>query len=117
MLLDVAAADELIEGIPRVVAANRRELVLVRWRGRVFALRNVCPHQSESFEQGRVIEEVTGGGRLGELELADDEPLLVCPWHSWQFRLRSGECVVDSRLRARTYRAVERRGRVLVELR
>ena len=45
---------DLAEAKPTVVVAGERELVLVRWRGDVYALRNVCPHMSTSFERGAV---------------------------------------------------------------
>jgi nitrite reductase/ring-hydroxylating ferredoxin subunit len=115
MLVDVAADGELAEGVPHIVAVGPREIALVRWKGQVYAVRNLCPHQSESFAGGRVVEQVTGAERIGQLGVGE-EPLLICPWHNWQYKLSSGECAVDPRLRVKAYRVVARGGRVLVDV-
>jgi nitrite reductase (NADH) small subunit len=41
---------------------------------RIYALDGVCPHQ---------------GGPLGQGELAGC--LITCPWHGWQFDVRTGK--------------------------
>lgn len=98
-----------------VVSARGRELVLARWGGQVFVLRNICPHQSQSFECGGVRERLvaTGGG-----DIAPDfeDPILICPFHGWEFQLRTGHCTTDATLRVKRYPAREEDGRVLVEI-
>lgn len=98
----VCLLGELTEGQPTVVETGGRRIVLVRWGERVFAVRDICPHMSASFAHGRVEARVTAD-HAGELTLACDEPMLVCPWHAWEFSLRTGRSPADPGLRVGTY--------------
>jgi nitrite reductase/ring-hydroxylating ferredoxin subunit len=112
--LDVCALDDLPEAVPTVVKIGRRELVLVNWRGRVYAIRNVCPHMLIGFERGVVAARATGV--VGDVAFDEDDPTLVCPWHSFEFSLTTGACRADPKLRARTYPTRVERGRVFVDV-
>jgi nitrite reductase/ring-hydroxylating ferredoxin subunit len=116
-MIDVGSVDDLKHGVPAVVRLEGREVALVRWGDEVFAVRNVCPHQSESFFTGfarrdYVIDRVGGEIALGP----EDQPVLICPVHNWKYRLRDGQCGVDERLRVRTYAVTVTDGRVLVDV-
>jgi nitrite reductase (NADH) small subunit len=115
-LHDVAAVEELREGKPSIVKAGGRELAIIRLGGEVYAVRNVCPHQTQSYLGGRAHSRVEGADRVGELELIEDDPVLACPWHGWEFRLRGGECLVDPKLKVKTYQVEVRDGRVWVDV-
>jgi nitrite reductase (NADH) small subunit len=56
----------------RVVAG--RVVALFNVDGQLYALDGVCPHQ---------------GGPLGKGTLQG--PVVTCPWHGWQFDVRSGQ--------------------------
>jgi len=115
--IEVGPTTDLREdGEPIVVRAEGRELVVVRWKGEIFAIRNVCPHQSASLAKGAVHDRVVQGDRLGELNVDESEPLVRCPFHGWDFSLRSGYCVVDPKLRVKTYKTTIRNSRVFVEV-
>lgn len=111
-----ARIDELAEGVPKVVRVEGRDLVLVRWRERVFALRNVCPHESQSFTGGVARGRYCGTGVPGELRVDDSRPVLVCPWHTWEYELESGSSTTDSRFRVRSYPVSVVAGEVFVEV-
>lgn len=53
-----------------------RQIVLFNSSGEIYALENICPHM---------------GGPLGEGEF--DNCLVTCPWHGWQFNVKTGECI------------------------
>jgi nitrite reductase/ring-hydroxylating ferredoxin subunit len=53
---------------------------------------------------------------VGDISVLDDEPMLVCPWHAWGFRLDTGECTVDASLRVKRYDVVVEDERVFVNL-
>jgi nitrite reductase (NADH) small subunit len=110
----VCRVDELPEAVPTVVRAGERELALIRWRDDVYALRNLCPHMSASFERGPVSGRITG--RVGGVEISDDDPVIMCPWHQYEFSLGTGRCVTDAKLRVRSYKVIVRDGTVLVDL-
>ncbi len=48
--------------------------MLVHWEGRIHALSGLCPHQWKPLSGARV-----WGG------------LLTCPWHNYQYDIRTGE--------------------------
>jgi nitrite reductase/ring-hydroxylating ferredoxin subunit len=101
MRVEVTTLDELPEGVPTEFRAAGRNVVLVRWRERVYALRNICPHMSNSFVGGLV-----GGraaGPVGGHAFVDDDPVMTCPWHQFEFVLDDGRCLTDANLRIATY--------------
>ncbi|MBV8458747.1 MAG: Rieske 2Fe-2S domain-containing protein, partial [Acetobacteraceae bacterium] len=71
--------------------------------GEYFALRNRCPHQGGPLCTGR-----RGGLAVssapGEYQYSRHGEILRCPWHGWEFDIRTGQswCEPDS-VRARTY--------------
>lgn len=115
-MVDVGSLDDLGDRTPCILKVAGREIALLRWDDRVYALRNLCPHQSQSFLHGSVHERVLAGGSLGEVTISAGDPVLSCPWHSWEFELATGQCAVDPRLRVRTYPTRVENGRVLVDV-
>lgn len=114
-MIDVGSIEDMREGKPLVVRVKGREIALVRWRDEVFAVRNICPHQSEAFTAGHTRPELAGTSP-GDVAANFDDPVLVCPLHKWTYKLRTGQCAVDSQLRVRTYPvAITGDGRVLVD--
>ena len=39
---------------------------------------------------------------------------LRCPWHLWEFEIASGQCLVDPRMRVRTYPVTIEQGQIVV---
>jgi nitrite reductase/ring-hydroxylating ferredoxin subunit len=114
-VIDVGALDEFPHGEPRIVTAGGREVAICRWGDEVFAVRNVCPHQSESFRAGVVRAGLTAASPNGAACADPSRPLLACPVHTWTYDLRTGACTVDPKLRVKTYPVEVRDGRVLVQ--
>ena len=102
--------------------------VLVNVGGRtvgVFALEdsfvayeNLCPHMGGPVCEGRVMPRVDGivdeGGRLVAERSNDAKPNLVCPWHGWEFDLRSGQSHGDHTRSLRAYLVEVEEGKVYV---
>jgi 3-phenylpropionate/trans-cinnamate dioxygenase ferredoxin subunit len=115
-LVVVAKLDDLKDNVPCVVTAGGREVALVKRKGRVHAVRNVCPHQTASFVGGIAADDRLPGGTRTEVLLDPDRPVLSCPWHQWQFGLLDGKCTVDLTLRVKVYPVQLADGRVLIEM-
>jgi nitrite reductase (NADH) small subunit len=86
--------------------------------GRFYGYENRCFHQGGPACEGMVVGKVETvldeqrevvGDRLSETEIH-----FVCPWHGWEYDLRTGECATDRRLRLRRYEVVVRDGEVFV---
>lgn len=112
---DFGAIECFPEGSARVVAAGAMEIGIVRWHGRLYALPNVCPHQRGPLCRGWLLRRVVGSAP-GAMDVADDGPVIACPWHGWEFDLQTGRAVSDGRYGVRTFPVRVAHGRVLVDL-
>lgn len=109
----VASLHELSEGVPKLVVVRGRELLLLRWRDEVVALRNICPHQLQPLQAGSV-RPYASSSVPGEVVMDSADPVLVCPVHGWQYRLRDGQCPHDPRMRIRKYEVAINEGQISV---
>lgn len=103
-------------GRPSVVTVGRRQLAVVRWGDEVFAVRNVCPHQGGPLGLGSVRAGNDVGRDVGQIALREADPVLVCPWHGWEFDARTGAAAWSAADRVRSYPTVVEDGVVFVEL-
>lgn len=113
---DVCAVADLKPHEPFAVRVGNAEIVLTMWRDKVYAVRNVCPHQGQSFVCGNVVPQLTSSVPGEKVIVHDDHPVLLCPWHTWGYELETGRCVTEPTLRVRRYDVEVRDGRVLVDL-
>jgi nitrite reductase (NADH) small subunit len=100
----VGAVADLPPGTSRIVSVGGREIGLFNVDGRVYAVRNSCPHRAAPLCLGR-LSGTTLPSQPYEYEYGRQGMVLRCPWHGWEFDLESGEPLVDHGLKARTYRA------------
>jgi nitrite reductase/ring-hydroxylating ferredoxin subunit len=73
--IEVLPDDELPDARRRVVQVEGHPMLLIRHKGNIYALDNVCPHMGAALESAEVTEEAT----------------IVCPRHRSAFDLRTGE--------------------------
>jgi nitrite reductase/ring-hydroxylating ferredoxin subunit len=115
-VIDVGGAAEFAEGTVTLRRAGNQEVGVVRWADELYAVRNVCPHQSGPVCEGQLLPSLTAP-KPGVRSLARDpaQPVLACPWHGWEFELDTGSAVWNPCYRLRTYAIEVRDGRVLVD--
>jgi 3-phenylpropionate/trans-cinnamate dioxygenase ferredoxin subunit len=100
----VCPLQELPEGAMRSFRIEGREMVLVRSGTRVYALRDIYPHQGARLSDGLVTCQRIAGA-VGQYELLSDMCAVRCPWHNWEFSLADGACMHDPlRVRVLAYR-------------
>jgi nitrite reductase (NADH) small subunit len=89
-----AREDEIAEGGRKVVVANGQVIGLFRIDDRIIAWRNSCPHRGGPVCQGgffnKVEEETAPDGTTGLLRFHPSDVHLVCPWHGYEYDLRTG---------------------------
>ena len=99
----VATAAEIPPGERKIVEVAGRSIGVFNVGGEFHALRNRCPHQGGPLCQGRL----TGGvasARPGDYEWVQEGEILRCPWHGWEFDLKTGQSWFDpAGTRVRTY--------------
>ena len=95
-------------GPAKIVTVAGREIGIFNVGGEFFALANRCPHAGGPLCAGRI---VSAGAvrRAGQYRLARASEFLRCPWHGWEFDIRTGQSWCDPELREGA--AVRRHGR------
>jgi nitrite reductase/ring-hydroxylating ferredoxin subunit len=119
--LNVGKESDLVEGTGRqVVTIDDRELGVFLVDGELYAYESRCPHQGGPVCRGTVIPRIEAvldaDGSVVEERYVPATANLVCPWHGFEFDVKSGRCVADPRFRLRSYPVSVRDGDVYVEL-
>ena len=82
----VATVSQIAPGTGMVANINDKEVAVFNVDGTFYAIDNVCKHR---------------GGPLGEGELEGD--MVTCPWHAWQYNVKSGNCLTKEGIKMDTY--------------
>jgi nitrite reductase/ring-hydroxylating ferredoxin subunit len=99
----VAAVGEVAPGSSKLVSVKGRDIALFNVEGKYFAFFNRCPHAGASLCAGKVVHRVEST-EPGTYRLAPDLAMLRCPWHGWQFDIRTGQAWCDPEtLKVRNY--------------
>jgi 3-phenylpropionate/trans-cinnamate dioxygenase ferredoxin subunit len=99
----VAAVGEVASGASKLVTVEGREIALFNVAGQYFAFFNRCPHAGAALCNGKVVRRAYSE-EPGQYKLARDHQMLRCPWHGWQFDLRTGQAWCDPEtIKARSY--------------
>jgi nitrite reductase/ring-hydroxylating ferredoxin subunit len=114
MKVIVAPLQEFAPDTRRIVRVGVREIGVFRVGDRFYAVRNRCPHQGAPLCIGRVFSRIRSA-QPGQFELDDGPPLLVCPWHGWQYDISSGQSYSAGDPNARSYGVTVASGSELVE--
>ena len=99
----VAAVGDIPPGTRRLAQVNGRAIVVFNLGGEFFALNNRCPHRGGSLCQGRQTGLVESDGP-GNYRYSRPGEIIRCPWHGWEFDIRTGQSYCDpKRFRAKAY--------------
>jgi len=111
----VATVDDIPAGQRMLVKVGGREIGIFNVGGENFAVSNRCPHEGASLCKGRIVGLVESS-EPGSYQFSRRGELLRCPWHGWEFDLRTGKswCEPD-RTKVRSYDLKVEPGGALVE--
>ena len=82
----VAGTDEVKPGHGIVAEVNGKILAVFNVDGNFHVIDNTCTHR---------------GGPLGEGDV--EGSVVTCPWHGWQFDVRTGACVNNPSSKVESY--------------
>lgn len=100
----VAPASEIKPGERRIVNIGGRPIAIFNIEGEFFALLNRCPHQGASLCHGLLTGLMTST-TPGEITYSRQGEFLRCPWHGWEFDVRTGQSYFDPvHTKVRNYR-------------
>jgi len=97
--IKVGKAEELGEGKAKVAQVDGLRIALFRVGGRFYALEASCPHEGGPLAEGTV-----------------EGVHVVCPWHGYDYNLKTGECGQDPDLHVLTYPVKVEAGDLLIEM-
>ena len=90
-------------------------IVILNVKGELFALSDKCPHKGGSLSRGKLTGAVTSSGP-GDYDYSRPGEILRCPWHGWEFDVRTGRSWCDpKRMRLMNYAVTVEPGAKLVE--
>ena len=86
----IAKAADIAPGKSLKVVAKGRDLVVFNVSGEYFALFDRCPHEGAALSAGQVIG-LAESDMPGEYRLCRAGEFVRCPWHGWEFEIRTGQ--------------------------
>jgi nitrite reductase/ring-hydroxylating ferredoxin subunit len=99
MFVTVARVEDVPQGSVRTVRAGDEEIALAHCDAGFYATQQACIHLK---------------GPLGEGHL--EGCLLTCPWHGWQYDVRTGENDFDLAIKLRTFDVQVEDGEIRVRI-
>ena len=94
----VAKKSEIPEDTGKLVQAGGKDIALFQREGKVYALYAVCPHQGGPLDEGGL-----------------EEHVVTCPWHGWQFDVRTGVCAFNDAIQQPSFKVKEEGEDIYVE--
>ncbi|MDM5225838.1 Rieske (2Fe-2S) protein [Cytobacillus sp. NJ13] len=84
--------------------------------GKVYAVRNACPHKLAPICKGTVCGTMIPS-RPSEFVFGLEGKVLKCPWHGWEFSLETGYALFGiSNRKVKTYPAEVKDGMIYIEM-
>lgn len=107
----VARVDEIPVGERKVVEIAGRSVGVFHVQGSFYALRNRCPHQGGPLCEGPLSGFVTAA-LPGKYDYTRKGEILRCPWHGWEFDVKTGQSWFDpEKMRVRSYEVCVEKGK------
>ena len=111
----VAAVGEIAPGTCKIVTVKGREIGVFNVNQQFFALINRCPHQGAPLCTGMILSRLESKSP-GDYRLTRPGEMLRCPWHCWEFDIRTGQSWCDpGSVQARTFSVVVEPGESLAK--
>ncbi|MCM3495962.1 MULTISPECIES: Rieske (2Fe-2S) protein [Paenibacillus] len=112
----VLTEDAIPEGGRAVVEIDGREIGIYRVNGEYHAILNYCPHQGAPICAGPV-SGTTLPSEVYSYEYGREGEVVRCPWHGWEFDLRTGESLFSERIRVKKYKVEVHEGKIGIVMR
>ena len=111
----VAPVREIAPGGRKLVEVKGRRIVIFNLKGEFFAVSDRCPHQGGPLSEGLLTGFVSSPAP-GEYCYSRQGEVIRCPWHSWEYDIRTGKSWCDPRrVQVRRFAVDVEQGARLVE--
>jgi nitrite reductase/ring-hydroxylating ferredoxin subunit len=114
----VGTSERVPEGGRLIVDIGDTTVGVFRFQGRLYAYENVCAHQGGPVCQGRlvhrVVERLDEQKRSTGLDFDREDLHVACPWHGFEYSVRTGRHPGQPRFKLRDFPVEEAEGTVYV---
>jgi 3-phenylpropionate/trans-cinnamate dioxygenase ferredoxin subunit len=111
----VAATGDIPPGNRKLFVIKGRPIAIFNLDGEYFGLLNRCPHQGGSLCDG-VVTGLLESPEPGSYTYSRQGEIVRCPWHGWEFDIRTGQSYCDpARIRTKAYEVTAESGQTVVE--
>lgn len=114
----VAESGQLKDGDRRIVRTDRGEIGVFHHGGDYYAYANKCAHSGGPACEGvmmPLVVDIIAEDKTYHGQTFDESQMhFVCPWHGWEYDLKTGTAIGDPRMKLRRYDVVQRDGAIYV---
>lgn len=99
----VCNASDLPPGQCKIIEAGKRSIGVFNVAGEFYALLNNCPHEGAELCRGTITGMNAPSG-VGEYKWCREGEIIRCPWHGWEFDIKTGRSIFNPhKVRVKSY--------------
>jgi nitrite reductase/ring-hydroxylating ferredoxin subunit len=113
----VGKASEFKDGDRQIVRIGEQEIGIFKHEGEFYAYSNFCLHQGGPSCEGLTIARVEERLRPDKTSMGlhfTNDMNFVCPWHGYEYDMKTGEHVANRKVKLRKYDVVQKGNDVYV---
>ena len=114
----VSAVSDMKSGDRRIVRLESgKEVGVFFVDGEYYGYSNYCAHAGGPVCEGILVPQVADvldDEKRHRGQTFTDETHFVCPWHGYEYDIKTGECVGDRKQKLRKFEVVKRGGEIYV---
>jgi nitrite reductase/ring-hydroxylating ferredoxin subunit len=118
--VNIGPASDFKDPGRKIIGFDRFEVAVFKLDGEFFAYLNQCPHMGGPACQGKMIqkvEELIADDRTSKgFAFSKSKLHVICPWHAFEFDIRTGVHPGNSRMRLRKIGVAVSGGDVVVSV-
>lgn len=107
----VAETKDFPPGTHRIVEVEGRSIGIYNIDGEYYAIHNYCPHFGAELCKGPVCGTNVESG-VHEFIFGKRGEIVRCPWHGWEFDIKTGKSLFNDKVRTRKYEVDVTDGRI-----
>ncbi len=111
----IGPASDIPPGGRKLVTVRGRPIAVFNIDGEYFGLLNRCPHQGGPMCEG-LLTGLVESATPGQYSYSRKGEIIRCPWHGWEFDVRTGQSYCEpDKIRTRAYPVEVEDGKTVVE--
>jgi 3-phenylpropionate/trans-cinnamate dioxygenase ferredoxin subunit len=111
----VCKTGDIPAGGRKIIEVEGKSIGLFNVKGEFYALLNYCPHTGAELCRGPITGTTLPVDDY-EYVYGYEGELIRCAWHGWEFKIATGESLVDPKIRAKRYRVTVENDEVVLHI-